>query len=181
MYGLKHRRGGFTIIEVMIVLAIAGLILLIVFLAVPALQRNSRNYQRKVAVNAAWSAMHEYYNLHGHYPVTDTSVCSSVPECSTFVTNLSTDSQLSGFTVKYVDNGEDHYYPYSSSGTITSSRHNWLVIFPAHRCQRDTSGHPPGDANYPVFTFGPADNDYKRFSVYMILERGYSYCIDDSN
>lgn len=38
---------GFTIIEVMIVLAIAGLIILIVFLAVPALQRNGRNTQRK--------------------------------------------------------------------------------------------------------------------------------------
>ena len=34
---------GFTIIEVMIVLAVAALILLIVLLAVPALQRNSRN------------------------------------------------------------------------------------------------------------------------------------------
>jgi prepilin-type N-terminal cleavage/methylation domain-containing protein len=41
---------GFTIIEVLIVLAIAGLILLIVFLAVPALQRNSRNTQRKTDV-----------------------------------------------------------------------------------------------------------------------------------
>lgn len=38
---------GFTIIEVLIVLAIAGLILLVVFLAVPALQRNARNTQRK--------------------------------------------------------------------------------------------------------------------------------------
>ena len=38
---------GFTIIEVMIVLAIAGLILLLVFRAVPALQRSSRNNQRK--------------------------------------------------------------------------------------------------------------------------------------
>jgi prepilin-type N-terminal cleavage/methylation domain-containing protein len=38
---------GFTIIEVLIVLAIAGLILLIVFLAVPALQRNSRNTATK--------------------------------------------------------------------------------------------------------------------------------------
>lgn len=37
---------GFTIIEVLIVLAIAGLIMVIVFLAVPALQRNSRNTQR---------------------------------------------------------------------------------------------------------------------------------------
>ena len=34
---------GFTIIEVMIVLAIAGLIILIVLLAVPALKRNGRN------------------------------------------------------------------------------------------------------------------------------------------
>lgn len=37
---------GFTIIEVMIVLAIAAVIMLIVFLAIPALQRNSRNTQR---------------------------------------------------------------------------------------------------------------------------------------
>ena len=37
---------GFTIIEVLIVLAIAGLILLIMFLSVPALQRSTRNSQR---------------------------------------------------------------------------------------------------------------------------------------
>jgi prepilin-type N-terminal cleavage/methylation domain-containing protein len=47
---------GFTIIEVMIVLAIAGLILLIVFLAVPALQRSSRNTQRKTDVGRIGSA-----------------------------------------------------------------------------------------------------------------------------
>lgn len=40
---LKNKQSGFTIVEVMIVLAIAGLIILIVLLAVPALQRNSRN------------------------------------------------------------------------------------------------------------------------------------------
>jgi prepilin-type N-terminal cleavage/methylation domain-containing protein len=39
----KSRNEGFTIIEVMIVLAIAGLIILVVLLAVPALQRNGRN------------------------------------------------------------------------------------------------------------------------------------------
>ena len=39
----QKREQGFTIIEVLIVLAIAALIFLIVFLAVPALQRNSRN------------------------------------------------------------------------------------------------------------------------------------------
>jgi prepilin-type N-terminal cleavage/methylation domain-containing protein len=53
---LKKRNQGFTIIEVMIVLAIAGLILLIVFLAVPALQRSSRNTQRKQDVGRITSA-----------------------------------------------------------------------------------------------------------------------------
>jgi prepilin-type N-terminal cleavage/methylation domain-containing protein len=53
---LKKSDSGFTIIEVMIVLAIAGLILLIVFLAVPALQRSSRNSQRKADVGRVGSA-----------------------------------------------------------------------------------------------------------------------------
>lgn len=44
---LKTRQHGFTVIEVLIVMAIAGLMLVIVFLAVPALQRNARNTRRK--------------------------------------------------------------------------------------------------------------------------------------
>jgi prepilin-type N-terminal cleavage/methylation domain-containing protein len=39
----RNNQKGFTIIEVMIVLAVAALILLIVLLAVPALQRNAKN------------------------------------------------------------------------------------------------------------------------------------------
>lgn len=46
MKKLTKDEKGFTIIEVLIVLAIAGLIMLIVFLAVPALQRNQRNNAR---------------------------------------------------------------------------------------------------------------------------------------
>jgi prepilin-type N-terminal cleavage/methylation domain-containing protein len=51
---------GFTIIEVLIVLAIAGLILLIVFLAVPALQRNSRNTTMKNDVQNVLGGVAEY-------------------------------------------------------------------------------------------------------------------------
>jgi prepilin-type N-terminal cleavage/methylation domain-containing protein len=54
---------GFTIIEVMIVLAIAGLIILIVLLAVPALQRNSRNTARKNDAQAMVSAILEYNSV----------------------------------------------------------------------------------------------------------------------
>ncbi len=44
---VNKEEGGFTIVEVMIVLAIAGLVLAMVFIAVPALQRNARNTQRR--------------------------------------------------------------------------------------------------------------------------------------
>ena len=60
---------GFTIIEIMIVLAIAGLILLIVFLAVPALQRSARNTQRKNDVSAIAAAAANYIsNNNGTIP-----------------------------------------------------------------------------------------------------------------
>jgi len=72
---LKNSRSGFTIIEVLIVLAIAGLIMLIVFLAVPALQRNSRNTQRKNDVATYLSAVNEYItNNNGKMPTTADNV-----------------------------------------------------------------------------------------------------------
>ena len=61
----KSNSEGFTIIEVMIVLAIAGLILLIVFLAVPALQRNARNTQRKSDAAHLAGLVAEYVSNHG--------------------------------------------------------------------------------------------------------------------
>ena len=62
---------GFTIIEVMIVLAIAGLILLIVFLAVPALQRNARNTTLKSDASAVAGGITEFVsNNDGSQPTT---------------------------------------------------------------------------------------------------------------
>ncbi|HSW37399.1 MAG TPA: type II secretion system protein [Candidatus Saccharimonadales bacterium] len=68
---LKKSNRGFTIIEVLIVLAIAGLILLIVFLAVPALQRNARNTTKRSDASKALGAVGEYVSNHnGVVPVT---------------------------------------------------------------------------------------------------------------
>lgn len=88
---LKKRQQGFTIIEVLIVLAIAGLIMLIVFLAVPALQRNSRNTQRKADVSALLGAWAEYVNNNnGSQPSrvdqssgSDFLTCNSGSACTT--------------------------------------------------------------------------------------------------
>jgi prepilin-type N-terminal cleavage/methylation domain-containing protein len=70
---LKNLNKGFTIIEVMIVLAIAGLILAIVFLAVPQLQRNSRDNARQSIVNRMKAELDTYSsNNQGRYPFATT-------------------------------------------------------------------------------------------------------------
>lgn len=56
----KSKQNGFTIIEVVLVLAIAALIFLMVFIALPALQRNQRDTQRKNDVNRAATAITNY-------------------------------------------------------------------------------------------------------------------------
>ncbi len=65
----KKSQTGFTIIEVLIVLAIGGLIMLIVFLAVPALQRQQRNTGRKSdAARIAAAASNFVTNNNGTMP-----------------------------------------------------------------------------------------------------------------
>ena len=56
---VKNKRG-FTIIEVVLVLAIAGLIFLMVFIALPALQRSQRNTQRRDDYSMLVTAVNNY-------------------------------------------------------------------------------------------------------------------------
>ena len=57
----KHKSTqGFTIIEVLIVLAIAGLIMVVVFLAVPALQRSGRNNALNTDANNILTSVGNY-------------------------------------------------------------------------------------------------------------------------
>ena len=55
-----NTKKGFTIIEVVLVLAIAGLIFLMVFLALPALQRSQRDTQRKNDLSRLQAAINDY-------------------------------------------------------------------------------------------------------------------------
>ena len=56
------KKEGFTIIEVILVLAIAGLIFLMVFIALPALQRWQRDTQRGQDLSRALTAVQSYQN-----------------------------------------------------------------------------------------------------------------------
>ena len=57
---MRNSKKGFTIIEVVLVLAIGGLIFLMVFIALPALQRSQRDTQRKDDLARFMSATIEY-------------------------------------------------------------------------------------------------------------------------
>ena len=66
----KHQNEkGFTIIEVVLVLAIAALIFLMVFIALPALQRSQRDTQRKNDLSRMTTALTSYEsNNRGDLP-----------------------------------------------------------------------------------------------------------------
>ena len=69
----KNKKG-FTIIELVLVLAIAGLIFLMVFMALPALQRSQRNTQREDDLARVLTAVNQYQaNNNGKVPFDGTS------------------------------------------------------------------------------------------------------------
>jgi len=78
---VPNKTKGFTIIEVVLVLAIAGLIFLVVFLALPALQRGQRDTQRKNDLGKFMSQVTAYQsNNQGALPADATA-------WGTFLTN----------------------------------------------------------------------------------------------
>ena len=65
-----NSRKGFTIIEVALVLAIAGLIFMMVFIALPALQRSQRDTQRSNDMSRVSTALNNFAaNNRGKIPV----------------------------------------------------------------------------------------------------------------
>ena len=57
---VMRKRKGFTLIEIVLVLAIAGLMILMVFIALPAMQRAQRNTERKNALSIIIAGMTQW-------------------------------------------------------------------------------------------------------------------------
>lgn len=96
---------GFTIIEVMIVLAIAGLIMVIVFVAVPQLQRSERNTARKNVVDRIKTEVDNYSsNSNGNVPV------------STATLNAVVNRYLNGVNINDPSSGNPMVITYHASG-----------------------------------------------------------------
>lgn len=127
----KTRNEGFTIIEVMIVLAIAALILLIVLLAIPALQRNSRNTAIKNDASAIAAAVNEFSsNNDGAAPTSSGTGASSAS--GTTVT-IQGGTSTTPATAKIQGNTNVTF-----TGTAPSEPGNIQVLF-GRKCQSATS------------------------------------------
>lgn len=120
LHNLKNRltdrnEQGFTIIEVVLVLAIAGLIFLVVFLAVPQLQRSQRDSQRTSDLGRFMTSLETYAsNNNGRYPEDQTDTDTFIenylltgesefadPSVGPDSTLVGTDSEGLGYTVTY--------------------------------------------------------------------------------
>lgn len=121
----QERSGqGFTIIEVMIVLAIAGLIMLIVFLAVPALQRSARNTQRKTDVGRIASAA--------------TTVLSNNNNTLSSLTTTALQNEV-GSSLSYYQQSQITVGAPSASPANTTST-NSVVVYPGAVCAPISTG-----------------------------------------
>jgi prepilin-type N-terminal cleavage/methylation domain-containing protein len=89
----KNKQKGFTIIEVVLVLAIAALIFLMVFIALPALQRNQRDTQRKNDVGRAATALTNYSSNNR----------GAIPSGTAGWNNFNTEYMTNGGTDEFAD------------------------------------------------------------------------------
>lgn len=138
----QKREAGFTIIEVMIVLAIAAVILLIVLLAVPALQRNSRNTQRNN--DAATIAATVNTCLANHNGVSATCQSISINNVDLDVTKL----------------GQLQTAPAYGAGTGTTSQAHWVFGFQCNPAGNGTLAGTPRQfaVTFQIETTGAAIN-----------------------
>jgi prepilin-type N-terminal cleavage/methylation domain-containing protein len=160
LMNLKNK--GFTIVETMIVLAIAGLILLIIFEAIPSVETSSRNNQRRQDVQTALEAVsHWELNNSGNIPCTVLS-----PTCPTV------DPYLTGYKDKLTYYQADHIniYVFATSPGISpavneapNTNTEIVNIYNYQKCISNSQGSTDQGAGY---------NDV--VALYSLEQRGAS-------
>lgn len=68
MISLKKRQGGFTIVELLIVIVVIGILATLVIVTFTGIQKKARDNQRQTDINAVNSQLAAFYTEHGYYP-----------------------------------------------------------------------------------------------------------------
>lgn len=111
---MQKAKKGFTLIEIVIVLAIAALIMVIVFLAVQGAQRSRRDTQRKNDANRVLALAENFASTNsGNYP-------STAAQCGSFITNYITKEGLTNPSGGAYDLGTTCSIPASAITNISA-------------------------------------------------------------
>lgn len=163
----KQTIKGFTIIEVVLVLAIAGLIFLMVFVALPALQAGQRDTARKNDASTVHSAINTYVSGNrGAFPTT----------AQLTGTTAATGHQGFNTPTKFVDdvstNTEGVRVQTASTNTATV-RSGEIVVTQATTCGSTGTKNAQGAAVQQLI-----DGTTNQYTVTTYLEGGggVSYC-----
>ncbi len=140
-FGIKNKnQSGFTIIEIMIVLAVASLIMLIVFLAVPALQRNARNTNRTSDATKVASGVNECLSNKNNVVTS----CNTTAAIIGSTLDTATLRQLTGVAVGANANGGTPAFP----GDAATA---W--VFFGQKCGTDGSTFAAGNSQQFVVLY----------------------------
>ncbi len=163
---------GFTIIEVVLVLAIAGLIFLMVFIALPNMQRSQRDTQRRNDYSALSANITNYFsNNNGQAPA----------DCDGTGTGTATGLCTLDSIKKYINStGQDptgNNYKLKVTGTVptteldpaTTNAGSIVMVVKNATCGAGTNGQKP-----------VAKSGSRNFAIYGQLETG-TYCLASTN
>lgn len=183
---MNKNKKGFTIIEVVLVLAIGGLIFLMVFIALPSLRASQRDTQRRQDSSIIAAAVREYMsNNKGNLPPASTYKIESEENDDGTTTESYGGNQASQAFLKYVTNLE--------AGNVTGKivmgslpekeviaqwylteniPYDTVFVSPGVKCIDESSQNDTQRWNVEI--------TYKRSDVAIMrhLEKGYWHCLD---
>lgn len=169
-----NTKRGFTIIEVVLVLAIAGLIFLMVFIALPNMQRSQRDTQRRNDYSALSSNMTAFMtNNNGKLPSTGKLDPSKYingtgkdPDGYGYALEVvvCTDSACTASNISSVTSAETAY----GNVTTTKDKSHYVYVM----VNADCTGSGSNGAEAPKY-----NNSSRAFAIYGYLESGNgTYC-----
>lgn len=159
-------RKGFTIIEVVLVLAIAGLIFLMVFVALPALQAGQRDTARKNDVGTVASAVSNYTgNSRGTFPTTAQLTSTASP------------GTPAGYT-KAVSNNTTKITVQAAGTGSAAAQQGQIIVTQGTTC--NAAGAATGSGSTATATETLNSGTSRQFTVVTFIEAGggTSFCQD---
>ncbi len=166
---------GFTIIEVVLVLAIAGLIFLMVFIALPALQRSQRNTQRENDISRFATAVNSFRtNNGGKLPFGTSAAHADATAINTFRNRYIDSSCATACGSEFTDpDGTVYSFQVHYLTTTTTSYTVPAGTQPDHAVHAVVNGRC-GDEGVAKLSTGE-----RQFALLYRMEGGSIYCVDN--